>query len=111
MKKKIHPKYEQAVITCACGNTIETRSTKGNTHIDICSQCHPFFTGKQKFVDSDGRIEKFKKKYRQVKKQAVEEKSVEEAPVQAEESAAAEEGAPQAQAEGAGEPAEETGKA
>ncbi len=63
MKKKIHPKYENATIRCACGNTFETRNTKGDMHVEICSQCHPFFTGKQKFVDSDGRIEKFKKKY------------------------------------------------
>ncbi|MBU1863508.1 MAG: 50S ribosomal protein L31 [Candidatus Omnitrophica bacterium] len=63
MKKKIHPKYQPVTITCACGNVIETRSTKGNMHVDICSQCHPFFTGKQHFVDTDGRIEKFKKKY------------------------------------------------
>ncbi len=68
MKKKIHPKYQPVTIRCACGNVIETRSTKGDIHIDICSECHPFFTGKQKFVDSDGRIEKFKKKYRKEKK-------------------------------------------
>lgn len=63
MKKDIHPKYEPISIRCACGNVIETRSTKKDIHIEICSSCHPFFTGKQKFVDADGRIEKFKKKY------------------------------------------------
>ena len=63
MKKDIHPKYEKVSIRCACGSVIETRSTKDDIHLEICSQCHPFFTGKQKFVDADGRIEKFKKKY------------------------------------------------
>jgi len=63
MKKDIHPKYEDVSIRCACGTVIETRSTKNDIHLEICSQCHPFFTGKQKFVDADGRIEKFKKKY------------------------------------------------
>lgn len=68
MKKDIHPKYEEAEINCACGNKIATRSTKQGIHIEVCSNCHPFFTGKQKFVDADGRIEKFKKKYANVKK-------------------------------------------
>jgi large subunit ribosomal protein L31 len=63
MKKDIHPKYDNVTIRCACGSVIETRSTKADIHLEICSQCHPFFTGKQKFVDADGRIEKFKKKY------------------------------------------------
>lgn len=63
MKEKIHPKYEDSTIICACGEVIQTRSTKPNVRIDICSKCHPFFTGKQKFVDSAGRIEKFVKKY------------------------------------------------
>jgi len=73
MKKDIHPKYETVTVRCACGTTFETRSTKGNLNLEICSQCHPFFTGKQKFVDSDGRIEKFRKKYKNektVKKEA-----------------------------------------
>ncbi len=64
MKKDIHPKYEETEIRCACGNVIKTRSTKQNIHLEICSACHPFFTGKQKFVDTDGRIEKFNKKYK-----------------------------------------------
>lgn len=63
MKKGIHPKYDKTIITCACGAKYETRSTKGDMHVEICSACHPFFTGKQKLVDSTGRVEKFKKKY------------------------------------------------
>ena len=63
MKEGIHPEYKLATITCACGNVIETRSTVRNIHVEICSQCHPFFTGKQKFVDSAGRVEKFRRKY------------------------------------------------
>ncbi|MBI2989343.1 MAG: 50S ribosomal protein L31 [Deltaproteobacteria bacterium] len=63
MKEGIHPEYKKATITCACGNVVETRSTVQNIHVEICSQCHPFFTGKQKFVDSAGRVEKFKRKY------------------------------------------------
>ncbi len=64
MKKKLHPKYEESTIMCACGNVIHTRSTKPNIHVEICSKCHPFFTGKQKFVDSEGRVEKFIRKYK-----------------------------------------------
>ena len=67
MKKKVHPKYIDSTIICACGNTIHTRSTKPNIHVEICSNCHPFFTGKQKFVDSEGRVEKFMKKYKKGK--------------------------------------------
>jgi len=63
MREKIHPKYEMTTITCACGNVIETRSTVGNIKVEICSSCHPFFTGKQKLVDTAGRIERFRKKY------------------------------------------------
>ncbi len=63
MKADIHPKYEQATIKCACGNTIEVGSTKKDISVEICSQCHPFFTGKQKLVDTAGRIERFRKKY------------------------------------------------
>ena len=63
MKEKIHPKYETAKITCACGNVIETRSTVKDLKVEICSACHPFFTGKQKLVDTAGRIERFRKKY------------------------------------------------
>jgi len=63
MKEKIHPKYEKATVSCACGNVIETRSTRGSFRVDICSNCHPFFTGKQKLVDSAGRVERFRRKY------------------------------------------------
>jgi large subunit ribosomal protein L31 len=63
MKKDIHPKYKSANITCVCGNVIETRSTASDLQIEICSNCHPFYTGKQKLVDTAGRVERFKKKY------------------------------------------------
>ncbi|MGD8833867.1 MAG: 50S ribosomal protein L31 [Desulfobacteraceae bacterium] len=63
MKADIHPKYQEAKIKCACGNTIEVGSTKKDIGVEICSQCHPFFTGKQKLVDTAGRIERFRKKY------------------------------------------------
>jgi large subunit ribosomal protein L31 len=63
MKKDIHPNYDACTVICACGNTFQTRSTKKEIRVEICSQCHPFFTGKQKFIDSAGRVEKFRKKY------------------------------------------------
>jgi len=63
VKEGIHPEYKQSRVTCACGNTFETRSTKGNINVEICSQCHPFYTGKQKFVDSEGRVDRFNRKY------------------------------------------------
>lgn len=63
MKKKIHPHYKETTITCACGEVIHTRSTKENIRIEICSKCHPFFTGKEKLVDTAGRVEKFRKRY------------------------------------------------
>ncbi len=63
MKKDIHPKYEKVVVHCGCGNTFETRSTVKEIHAEICSMCHPFYTGKQKYVDTAGRIERFQKKY------------------------------------------------
>jgi len=59
----IHPTYNVSTITCACGATFKTRSTTGDLHLEICSSCHPFFTGKQKFIDTAGRVEKFRKKY------------------------------------------------
>ena len=64
MKKGIHPNYFETSITCACGNIIHTGSTVKNLRVEICSKCHPFFTGRQKFVDTAGRVEKFRKKYR-----------------------------------------------
>ena len=63
MKKDIHPEYRKAVVSCVCGNTFETRSTMGNIHVEICSACHPYYTGKQKLLDSAGRVERFNKKY------------------------------------------------
>ena len=63
MREKIHPKYEMTKINCACGNIIETRSTAKDIKVEICSACHPFFTGKQKLVDTAGRIERFRRKY------------------------------------------------
>lgn len=63
MKKDIHPKYIKATITCGCGETFTTRSTKKDINIEICSKCHPFYTGKQKFIDTAGRVEKFQKKF------------------------------------------------
>ena len=63
MRKDIHPKYEEAKYTCVCGNVVETRTTVGDIKIDICSKCHPFYTGTQKLVDTAGRIEKFNKRY------------------------------------------------
>jgi large subunit ribosomal protein L31 len=68
MKKGVHPEYVECRVTCACGNTFLTRSTKKEVRVEICSQCHPFFTGKQKLVDSAGRVEKFRKKYGDLKK-------------------------------------------
>jgi large subunit ribosomal protein L31 len=63
MKPAIHPNYQVTTVTCACGNTFETGSVKKNLRVEICSECHPFFTGKQKFVDAGGRVDRFKKKY------------------------------------------------
>lgn len=64
MKADIHPTYEKIQVTCSCGNTFETRSTLGeDLHIEVCSQCHPFYTGQQKIVDTAGRVDKFRKKY------------------------------------------------
>ena len=63
MKKEIHPEYHDTTIKCACGNEIKTRSTVKDIHVEICSSCHPFYTGKQKIIDTAGRVEKFKRKY------------------------------------------------
>ena len=63
MKSGIHPEYATATVKCACGATWQTRSTVGELHLDICSQCHPFYTGKQKLVDTAGRVERFRQKY------------------------------------------------
>ncbi len=63
MKEGIHPEYKDIKVVCNCGAVIETRSTRPDIHLDICSKCHPFYTGKQKIMDTEGRVEKFKKKY------------------------------------------------
>jgi large subunit ribosomal protein L31 len=63
MKSGLHPTYKETTVSCACGSTFPTRSTSENIHVEICSQCHPFFTGKQKLVDSAGRVDKFLTKY------------------------------------------------
>jgi len=63
MKADIHPKYETANVNCACGNTFQTRTTKGDISVDVCSQCHPYYTGKQKLMDTAGRVERFRQRY------------------------------------------------
>ena len=63
MKEGIHPKYGEVEARCACGNTFKTRSTKGELHLEICSACHPFFTGRQKLIDTEGRVDRFNKKF------------------------------------------------
>ena len=67
MKAKIHPEYKETTITCACGEVIHTRSTRQNIRVEICSKCHPLYTGKQKLIDTAGRVEKFRRKYGQKK--------------------------------------------
>jgi len=64
MKEAIHPKIVETTVTCGCGETFVTRSTKSKIHVEVCSKCHPFYTGKQKFVDSAGRVERFKQKFK-----------------------------------------------
>ena len=63
MKEGIHPKYEKATVTCACGNSFETRSTQSEIRVEVCNKCHPFYTGRQKLVDSGGRVDRFKKRF------------------------------------------------
>ncbi|HEY4485738.1 MAG TPA: 50S ribosomal protein L31 [Nitrospiria bacterium] len=63
MKEGIHPAYAVTTVACACGNTIKTRSTRTDVHVEICSACHPFFTGTQKIIDTEGRVERFRRKY------------------------------------------------
>ena len=70
VKEGIHPDYKQTTITCACGEVIETGSTKENIQVEICSKCHPFFTGKQKLVDTGGRVEKFNRRFNRTTKQS-----------------------------------------
>jgi large subunit ribosomal protein L31 len=66
MKPEIHPSYPEAIVSCACGTTYKTRSTRGSFTVDVCSACHPFFTGKQRMMDTAGRVERFRKKYEKV---------------------------------------------
>ena len=68
MKERIHPKYVEATISCACGAVYKTKTRVGNMSVEICSNCHPYFTGKQKLIDTAGRVEKFHKKYKRIKK-------------------------------------------
>ncbi len=63
MKEGLHPKYEDTTVTCACGNVINTKSTRKDIKVEICSKCHPFYTGKQKLVDTGGRVDRFKKRF------------------------------------------------
>ncbi len=70
MKEGIHPKYVETTVTCGCGETFKTRSTKSKIAVEVCSKCHPFYTGKQKFVDSAGRVERFKQKFKWTKDSA-----------------------------------------
>jgi large subunit ribosomal protein L31 len=71
MKKEIHPEYHKALVHCACGHEFETGSTLKEIKVEICSQCHPFFTGKHKLIDTAGRVERFKKKYENIDKNKV----------------------------------------
>jgi len=68
LKQGIHPEYKEVKVVCACGETFTTRSTLPSIHVDICSRCHPFYTGKQKIVDSEGRVDRFRRKYAKNKK-------------------------------------------
>ena len=77
MKKDIHPKYVETTVTCSCGNVVQTRSTVETLKVEICSNCHPFFTGKQKLVDSAGRVERFRKKYGMAESEAKKETEAE----------------------------------
>jgi large subunit ribosomal protein L31 len=78
LKEKIHPKYYETTITCACGNVIHTRSTAKDIHVEICSACHPFFTGKQKLLDTAGRVERFRRRYKKEEKKSESGTTVEE---------------------------------
>jgi large subunit ribosomal protein L31 len=77
MKEGIHPKYEDSVVSCACGYTFKTRSTKPSIKLEICSNCHPFFTGKQKLIDTAGRVEKFQKRFAKTEGKTVVRKKIE----------------------------------
>jgi large subunit ribosomal protein L31 len=82
MKEVIHPKYEESIVSCACGYTFKTRSTKSLIKLEICSNCHPFFTGKQKLIDTAGRVEKFQRRFAKTEcKTIVRKKNKKEVPV------------------------------
>ena len=86
MKEGIHPNYQEAIITCACGNVIRTRSSKPKMHVEICSKCHPFYTGAgQKLIDTAGRVEKFRRRYAHIQRKEKEERKEEEKPNEKEE--------------------------
>ena len=70
MRQGIHPEYVEATVTCSCGNTFTTRSTKPEIHLELCSACHPFYTGRQKLVDTGGRVERFQRRYAKTQAQA-----------------------------------------
>jgi large subunit ribosomal protein L31 len=76
MKQDIHPEYTEAKVVCACGNTFQTMSTVDEVHIEICSVCHPFYTGKQRLVDTAGRVDRFKRKYGKVDAETVDAETV-----------------------------------
>lgn len=84
MKKDIHPKYDKAKVECSCGNKFETRSTENDIHVDLCSECHPFYTGTQKFIDTAGRVDKFKEKMQKAKEHKENRKKKEDKPKLAE---------------------------
>jgi large subunit ribosomal protein L31 len=89
MKEGIHPKYEECLVSCACGYSFKTRSTKPAIKLEICSNCHPFFTGKQKLIDTAGRVEKFQKRFASTEgKMVVRKKSAEKTPVRVKKTAA-----------------------
>jgi large subunit ribosomal protein L31 len=80
MKQGIHPEYTETTVTCSCGNTFVTRSVKSDLHVELCNMCHPFYTGKQKLVDTGGRVERFQKKYANRRPAAKPQEPVAEAP-------------------------------
>lgn len=100
MKKGIHPEYKPTTIVCSCGNEIQTRSTQDEIHVEICAVCHPFYTGRQKLVDTAGRVERFKRKYGDVSSDAGEE--AEESPEEGDDAPAAAGAVEEAAAEEAG---------
>ncbi len=79
MRPEIHPEYTESKVSCSCGNVFTTRSTKGELHVELCNQCHPFYTGKQKLVDTGGRVERFNKKYAGMSKSAPKQEEAPEA--------------------------------